>query len=75
MGLTQRLARLPKGALVAGSFVFVGLLWWVDYATGPDLSPLIFYAVPEVLLVWFTGPTAAIWLSTFAAFAGSSRTP
>jgi len=69
MGLTQRISRLPKGVLVASSFVFVGLLWWVDYATGPDLSPLIFYAVPVVLLVWFAGRTAAVWLSTFAAFA------
>jgi serine phosphatase RsbU (regulator of sigma subunit) len=69
MGLTQRLARLPKGVLTAGCFLSVGLLWWVDYATGPDLSPLVFYAVPVVVLVWFAGRRAAVWLSFVAAFA------
>ncbi len=69
MNLVGLLGRVPRSLLVAGSFAFVGLLLWADYATGPELSPLIFYAVPVVVVVWFVGRAAAVALSIFAAFA------
>ncbi len=69
MSLVRVLGRVPKSLLVSGGFLFVGLLLWADYATGPELSPLIFYAVPVVVVVWFAGRAAAVALSVFAAFA------
>jgi phosphoserine phosphatase RsbU/P len=69
VNLVDLLGRVPRWMLVFGSFVFVGLLLWADYATGPQLSPLIFYAVPVVVVVWFAGRGAAVALSIFAAFA------
>jgi len=69
VNLVRLLGRVPRRLLTTGAFLFVCLLWWADYATGPDLSPLIFYAVPVVVIVWFAGRAAAIALSIFAAAA------
>ena len=39
----------------------------LDYATGPDLSFLLFYVGPVFLLVWFVGTGAALLASVLAA--------
>jgi serine phosphatase RsbU (regulator of sigma subunit) len=67
--LVEILRRLPKPVLTALAFLFVALLWFLDYVTGPELSPLIFYVVPILVVVWFVGRRAAFFLSAAAAFA------
>ena len=69
MNLIAALRRLPKPLLTALAFLFIALFWALDYATGPELSPLIFYVLPIVLVVWLVGRRAAALLSVVAAFA------
>ncbi len=69
MNLLAALRRLPKPLLTALAFLSIALLWAIDYATGPELSPLIFYVLPIVLVVWLVGRPAALLLSVVAAFA------
>jgi len=49
------LARLPAAALVIVGLVMVAGLGWVDFVTGPDLTPLVFYVAPVVLVAWYAG--------------------
>ena len=69
MSLVRRIAAIPKPLLTILALVFVAALWVVDYVTGPDLSPLIFYVVPVVLAVWFGGRRPGVLVSIVAAFA------
>jgi serine phosphatase RsbU (regulator of sigma subunit) len=69
MSLSTFLRRLPKAVLMALGLLLVVLLWFLDYATGPELSLFIFYVVPVVLVVWFVGRQAALALSVIAAAA------
>src|SRR2546430_9755105 len=49
------LSRLPAPALVITGLVIVAGLGWVDFITGPELTPLVFYLVPVVLVAWYAG--------------------
>ncbi|HTO76070.1 MAG TPA: PP2C family protein-serine/threonine phosphatase [Thermoanaerobaculia bacterium] len=69
MSLVRRIAAIPKPLLTILALVFVAALWVLDYVTGPDLSPLIFYVVPVVLVVWFAGRRPGVLVSIVAAFA------
>src|SRR5439155_3753606 len=40
------LSRLPAPALVITGLVIVAGLGWMDFITGPELTPLVFYLVP-----------------------------
>jgi diguanylate cyclase (GGDEF)-like protein len=40
--------------LVAGLLV-VGAIGYLDFATGPDLTPLLFYLAPIVWVAWYAG--------------------
>src|SRR5437764_203977 len=48
-------ARLPAAVLVIAGLVMVAGLGWVDFVTGPDLTPLVFYVAPVVLVSWYAG--------------------
>jgi serine phosphatase RsbU (regulator of sigma subunit) len=67
--LLEVLQRLHRAVLTALALLFVGVLWALDYVTGPELSPLVFYSVPVVLIVWLVGRGAAILVSAVAAAA------
>src|SRR5256886_800690 len=49
------LSRLPAPALVITGLVIVAGLGWMDFITGPELTPLVFYLVPVVLVAWYAG--------------------
>ena len=49
------LSRLPAPALVIAGLVMVAALGWMDFVTGPELTPLVFYLVPVVLVAWYAG--------------------
>jgi len=63
------LRRLSRPLLTALAFFTIVLLWSLDYITGPELSPLIFYVIPVVLVVWLLGRRTAMFFSLVAAFA------
>jgi diguanylate cyclase (GGDEF)-like protein len=33
----------------------VGAVWYLDFATGPDLTPLLFYLAPVAWVAWYAG--------------------
>ena len=69
MSLVRRIAAIPKPLLTILGLVSVAALWVLDYVTGPELSPLVFYVVPVVLVVWFGGRRPGTLVSIVAAFA------
>ena len=70
-GLSHRLHRFllrqPHWVLTTAGLFLVAVLGVLDYATGPDLSFLIFYVGPVLLLVWFVGREAALFAAVLAA--------
>jgi diguanylate cyclase (GGDEF)-like protein len=60
------LSRLPAAALVLAGLVIVAGLGWMDFVTGPELTPLVFYLVPVVLVAWYAGR----WPGAIVACAG-----
>ena len=60
------LSRLPAPALVIAGLVMVAALGWMDFVTGPELTPLVFYLVPVVLVAWYAGR----WPGAIVACAG-----
>jgi serine phosphatase RsbU (regulator of sigma subunit) len=69
VNLLAAVQRLPRALVTALAFLSIALLWAIDYATGPELSPLIFYVLPIVIVVWLVGRLAALALSVVAAAA------
>jgi serine phosphatase RsbU (regulator of sigma subunit) len=69
VSLVRRISAVPKPVVTVLALVFVAALWVVDYVTGPDFSPLVFYVVPVILVVWFAGRGPGILVSIVAAFA------
>jgi diguanylate cyclase (GGDEF)-like protein len=65
--LDARLARLPVAVLVTVGLVMVAGLGWVDVVTGPELTPLVFYLAPVVLVAWYAGR----WPGALVAAAGA----
>src|SRR5438132_11393935 len=59
-------SRLPAPALVIVGLVMVAGLGWVDFVTGPELTPLGFYLAPVVLVAWYAGR----WPGAIIACAG-----
>jgi hypothetical protein len=70
-GLSHRLHGFllgqSPGLLTAAGLFLVAVLGVLDYLTGPDLSFLIFYVGPVLLLVWFVGRGAALLAAVLAA--------
>ena len=59
-------SRLPAPALVIVGLVMVAGLGWVDFVTGHELTPLVFYLAPVVLVAWYVGR----WPGAIIACAG-----
>jgi serine phosphatase RsbU (regulator of sigma subunit) len=49
------LHRCSKLFIFGFGIVFVGLMGLVDYATGPELLPGLFYLLPVFIVTWFAG--------------------
>lgn len=54
--------------MVAG-LVAVAALGYVDFATGPELTPLLFYLAPVVLVAWYAGRGPALGVACAGAIA------
>lgn len=59
-------SRLPAPAVMIVGLVMVAGLGWVDFVTGPELTPLVFYLAPVVLVAWYAGR----WPGAIIACAG-----
>jgi serine phosphatase RsbU (regulator of sigma subunit) len=65
--LDSFLRRQPPTAMTAAGLVLVAVLGVLDYATGPDLSFLIFYVGPVLFLLWYAGRGAALLATLLSA--------
>jgi len=61
------LGRQPRWRITALGLVLLGGLWVIDRATAPDLSFLVFYLAPVLLLTWFVGHRAGMLMSLASA--------
>lgn len=63
------LKQLAQPLLFLLYLVLVFLLWYIDFATGPDLSFLVFYLGPIFLATWFSGKNIGIVVASCSALA------
>ena len=49
-----------RGLSLAGCFLLLGLLGWLDYITGYEMSFFVFYSVPVGIAAWYVGRWPAI---------------
>ena len=55
-----------QGLYVAGCLLLLGLLGFLDYVTGYELSFFVFYSVPVGIAAWYLGQWPAIGLALAA---------
>ena len=55
-----------RGLLLAGCWLLLGGLGWLDYATGYEMSFFVFYSVPVGVAAWWVGRWAAIGMAVGA---------
>ena len=65
--IVQTLDRAPRSAFMALSVATAVLVGVVDWATGPDLSLIIFYLVPVLVVAWLCAPRTAVALAVLIA--------
>jgi hypothetical protein len=53
-------AKGRSGLTIAGCFLMLGVLGWLDYITGYEMSFFVFYSVPVGLAAWYVGRWPAI---------------
>jgi len=68
-GLAAWLAQRPPWIVVVAGLVAVAALGYVDFATGPELTPLLFYLAPVVLVAWYAGRGPALGVACAGAIA------
>ncbi|HMA17421.1 MAG TPA: hypothetical protein VKS03_03190, partial [Thermoanaerobaculia bacterium] len=61
------LERQPHWRITALGVVLLGGLWIIDRSTAPDVSFLVFYLAPVLLLTWFVGRRAGMLVSVASA--------
>lgn len=61
------LGRQPRWRITALGLAILGGLWVVDRLTAPDVSFLVFYLAPVLLLTWFVGRRAGMLVSLASA--------
>ena len=52
--------KLKSSSIVTFSLIFIGLLGYVDFVTGPYISFQIFYLMPISIVIWFVGRGAGM---------------
>jgi len=60
MSLSRLLRSQPQWLLLVELSLLLGVIGWLDYRTGWELSFFVFYAVPIFMAVWFVGRTTAL---------------
>jgi len=68
-GLAAWLAHRPPWIVVVAGLVAVAALGYVDFATGPELTPLLFYLAPVALVAWYAGRGPALGVACAGAIA------
>ena len=53
--ITRPFGAGPPWVIVVAGLVAVAGLGYLDFATGPELTPLVFYLAPVVLVTWYAG--------------------
>lgn len=66
-GLAAFLGRQPRWRITVLGLVLLGGLWIIDRSTAPDVSFLVFYLAPVLLLTWFVGRRAGMLVSLASA--------
>jgi diguanylate cyclase (GGDEF)-like protein len=51
-----------KAFIITTGLVLVAALGLLDYLSGPDVSFLVFHALPVFLATWFVGRRAGLWM-------------
>jgi len=59
--------RRPRVWLYIDAAVLVGLIGFLDYATGYEVAFYPFYSIPILLMVWFGGRNAALMIAGLSA--------
>ncbi len=49
-----------RGLPLTGCFLLLGVLGWLDYITGYEMSFFVFYSVPVGIAAWYVGRWPAI---------------
>jgi hypothetical protein len=62
-------AKGRSGLTIAGCFLMLGVLGWLDYITGYELSFFVFYSVPVGIAAWYVGRWPAIGVALGATIA------
>lgn len=65
--LVAFLGRQPRWRITALGIALLGGLWVIDRTTAPDVSFLVFYLAPVLLLTWFVGRRAGMFMSLASA--------
>ena len=65
--LVSSLDRAPRSGFMAISVMLAVLIGVVDWATGPDLSLIIFYLVPVLIAAWILPARVAVALAVVIA--------
>jgi serine phosphatase RsbU (regulator of sigma subunit) len=67
MKLIEKLGKLSPPAILLLGLALTVVLAVIDYATGPDISFLVFYFAPVFLVAWYVGVWAGISLSVVSS--------
>ena len=63
----QFFKRLSPWRVLVLAVIFLLLLAYLDYVSGPDIRLGVFYVVPLVLVAFFVGPRAGMIMAVVAA--------
>ncbi|MDQ3918125.1 MAG: GGDEF domain-containing protein [Acidobacteriota bacterium] len=69
MNLNSFLERRSRPFHFVAGLLLVFLLGVADYLNGPDVSLIIFYAVPVFLASWYAGRRAGLWMCAASGLA------
>jgi serine phosphatase RsbU (regulator of sigma subunit) len=65
--IIRHFSNQSKLSILVRAYISVFIIAFIDYATGPDLSLLVFYLIPIVITSWFVGRRAGIYNSLVCA--------
>src|SRR5439155_26355633 len=64
--LNTALRRAPRWKVAAGSLVFMAVVAWFDFQTGPDVEMSSFYLPPIASIAWYVGRRGGRWSGALA---------
>ena len=70
--LLSILDKQSRAFIILSGLVLIVFIWYLDYITSPELSFLIFYLIPIVLVSWYAGRVPGFFISGMSAIAWSA---